>query len=66
MDLAHRNVGRVARTNFFEVMFRGEILTSSCEEGAQTILPHPYRGMTHVSHPTVGVAPFGPNIFRPV
>ena len=27
LGLAHRNVGRVARTSFFEVMFRGEIMS---------------------------------------
>ena len=29
--LAYRNIGRVARANFFKVMFLGEIL-SSCQE----------------------------------
>ena len=39
---AHRNIGRVARTTFFEVMFRGEIIEL-------LILLHPYRGMSHDS-----------------
>ena len=43
--LAHRNVGRVARTNFFKVMFRVkfiELLTLR----SLNILLHPCRGVT--------------------
>ena len=45
--LEHRTVGRVARTDFFEVLFSGEMLSSISQELTKKML-HSYRGMTRI------------------
>ena len=46
-------LGRVARTNAFEVFFGDEILSSSCQKLRVFLLLHRYRGMAPILLATI-------------